>query len=220
MGHKPIQFAIASISFHTLNGGLILISVLIVPKLIAPVWNSILWLDLWKGVFHTHPIIQIWRPITYCSSKIEAWNFHHFFILVSTRCTENCKFIAFTHRKLLIVEVDKFNVCGRPLFTNPVTFEHVCTSFPVYLQGLTLVHPITNDKNFHASVPIGADYYWQFIQNHVVRDNEPTAVQSWLGFLLSGPLPLSQPAESTNPYSTVSIISCTTKVAAQSNLVM
>ena len=81
-----------------------------------------LWLDLRKGVFHTHPIIQIWRPITYCSSKIEAWNFHHFFILVSTPCTENCKFIAFTHLKLLIVEVGKFDVCGRPFFANPVTF--------------------------------------------------------------------------------------------------
>ena len=83
----PTKFAVASISIHTLNGGQIPIPVLIVPKLTAPVRNSI----------QTHP-----------------------------------------------------------------------EQFP-YLQGLTLAHPITSDENFHVSVLIGADYYWQFIQDHVVR---------------------------------------------------
>jgi len=37
----PTRFAVASISIHTLNGGQILISVLIALKLTAPVQNSI-----------------------------------------------------------------------------------------------------------------------------------------------------------------------------------
>ena len=128
----PTRFAVASISVHTLNGGQIPISVLIVPKLTAPVRNSI----------RTH-----------------------------------------------------------------------LEQFP-YLQGLTLAHPITSDENFHVSVLIGADYYWQFIQDHVVRGNGPTAVQSRLGYLLSGPLPLLQPIEAASLH--VSILSCTTTDVTQS----
>jgi len=92
----PTRFAVASISIHTLNGSQIPISVLIVPKLTAPVRNSI----------HTH--------------------------------------------------LDQFP----------------------YLQQLTLAHPITSDENFHVSILIDADYFWQFIQDHVVHSNGPTAVQS------------------------------------------
>ena len=128
----PTRFAVASISVHTLNGGQIPISVLIVPKLTAPVRNSI----------RTH-----------------------------------------------------------------------LEQFP-YLEGLTLAHPITSDENFHVSVLIGADYYWQFIQDHVVRGNGPTAVQSRLGYLLSGPLPLLQPVEAASLH--VSILSCTTTDVTQS----
>ncbi|XP_065895716.1 uncharacterized protein [Dysidea avara] len=61
-----------------------------------------------------------------------------------------------------------------------------------YLQGLQLAHPGTSDENFHISILIGADFYWHFIQDRVVRGDGPTAVESRLGYLLSGPLPLSQ----------------------------
>ena len=63
-----------------------------------------------------------------------------------------------------------------------------------YLQELPLAHPVTSDENFHISILIGADYYWQFIQDRIIRGNGPTAVQSRLGYLLSGPLPLPQSA--------------------------
>ena len=39
---------------------------------------------------------------------------------------------------------------------------------------------------------IGADFYWQFIQDRIVRGEGPTAVESRLGYLLSGPLPFPQ----------------------------
>ena len=54
---------------------------------------------------------------------------------------------------------------------------------------LPLAYPISENKNFEISILIGADYYWHFVQDHVVRGNSPTAVQSKLGYLLSGPLP-------------------------------
>ena len=58
-----------------------------------------------------------------------------------------------------------------------------------YLRGLPLAHPVTSDENFHISILIGADFYWQFIQDTIVRGDGPTAVKSRLGYLLSGPLP-------------------------------
>ena len=61
-----------------------------------------------------------------------------------------------------------------------------------YLQELPLAHPVTSDDNFHISILIGADYYWQFIQDRIVRGDGPTAVESRLGYLLSGPLPSTQ----------------------------
>ena len=60
-----------------------------------------------------------------------------------------------------------------------------------YLQDLPLAHLVTSDENFQISVLIGADFYWSFVQDSVVRGDGPTAVESRLGYLLSGPLPLS-----------------------------
>ena len=60
-------------------------------------------------------------------------------------------------------------------------------SFP-HLRGLKLAHPITNEHNFHISILIGADYYWSFVEDKIIRGEGPTAQQSKLGFLLSGPI--------------------------------
>ena len=60
--------------------------------------------------------------------------------------------------------------------------------FP-YLRRLPLAYPLTDNEKFEISVLIGADYYWQFVQDHVIQGSGPTAVQSKLGYLLSGPLP-------------------------------
>ena len=76
-----------------------------------------------------------------------------------------------------------------------------------YLKDLPLAHPVTSDENFEISVLIGADFNWQFVLDHIVRGQGPTAVQSHLGCLLSGPLPLSHPLETTNLH--IAILSCT-----------
>ncbi|XP_074658424.1 uncharacterized protein LOC141911298 [Tubulanus polymorphus] len=58
-----------------------------------------------------------------------------------------------------------------------------------YLNGLQLAHPLTyTDYSYDLSILIGADYYWQLVENETVRGNGPTAVASKLGYLLSGPI--------------------------------
>ena len=62
-----------------------------------------------------------------------------------------------------------------------------------------MAHPITREENFEISLLIGADHYWDFIEDHIIRGNGPTAMQSKLGYLLSGPLPTVQkPLSNTN----------------------
>ena len=78
-----------------------------------------------------------------------------------------------------------------------------------YLQHLSLAHPVTNDENFDISVLIGADFYWHFIQDTVVRGDGPTAVESTLGYLLSGPLPLPQSVSTSCVQ--ISSLSCITE---------
>lgn len=64
------------------------------------------------------------------------------------------------------------------------------TSLP-YLRGLKLAQPVTDDDVFEISLLIGADFFWKIVQNKVVRGNGPTAVKSKIGYLLSGPLPVT-----------------------------
>ena len=56
-----------------------------------------------------------------------------------------------------------------------------------YLQNVKLAHPPTPRSDGDITVLIGSDYYWQFVEDHVIRGNGPTAVSSKLGYLLSGP---------------------------------
>ena len=51
-----------------------------------------------------------------------------------------------------------------------------------------MAHPVTSEDNFQISVLIGADFYWTFVEDKIVRGDGPTAQQSKLGYLLSGPI--------------------------------
>ena len=44
-----------------------------------------------------------------------------------------------------------------------------------YLQGLRLANSVTADQDFIVSILIGTDYYWSFVQDHIVRGEGPTA---------------------------------------------
>ena len=63
-----------------------------------------------------------------------------------------------------------------------------------YLRELPLAHPVTNHENFEISLLVGADHYWDIVEDRIIRGNGPTAMQSKIGYLLSGPLPSTHSA--------------------------
>ncbi|XP_063411556.1 uncharacterized protein LOC134694475 [Mytilus trossulus] len=67
-----------------------------------------------------------------------------------------------------------------------------------YLHGLSLAHPVTDAESFELTLLIGADFYWNIVQDKVIRGNGPTAVSSKLGYLLSGPIPVKNNNQSTS----------------------
>ena len=67
------------------------------------------------------------------------------------------------------------------------TTDYTINRLP-YLKGLQLAHPVTVREQFEVALLIGADHYWQVVEDHLVRGPGPTAVKSKLGYLLSGPL--------------------------------
>ena len=71
--------------------------------------------------------------------------------------------------------------------------NHLCRQIQdmPHLRGLRLAHPITSDEHFAISLLIGADHYWDIVNDTVIRGQGPTAVASKLGYLLSGPLQTS-----------------------------
>ena len=50
--------------------------------------------------------------------------------------------------------------------------------------------PLTDHRQrVDISLLVGADHYWEIVGDNIVRGDEPTAVESKLGYLLSGPTP-------------------------------
>ena len=70
------------------------------------------------------------------------------------------------------------------------TINREVTQLP-YLNGLPLAHPVTSDEHFNISLLIGVDHYWDIVDDNIIRGDGPTAMGSKLGYLLSGPLPVS-----------------------------
>ena len=54
-----------------------------------------------------------------------------------------------------------------------------------HLRGLKLAHPIHEHSHMNISLLIGADFYWDIVEDRVIRGNGPTAVKSKIGYLLS-----------------------------------
>lgn len=89
-------------------------------------------------------------------------------------------------------ETVQLSVLIVPFIAAPI--QNTCrinlTNLP-HLRNLQLAHPLTDEREFNISLLVGADHYWDIVGNHVVRGHGPTAVESKLGYLLSGPM---QPA--------------------------
>ena len=62
-----------------------------------------------------------------------------------------------------------------------------------HLQNLQLAHPLAAKQEFKISLLVGADHYWDIVGDHIVRGLEggSPAVASKLGYLLSGPVHLT-----------------------------
>ena len=103
------------------------------------------------------------------------------FMLLS-KSAQNCLFLRLRSSTTISVLIV-------PTIATPLkgTAKSEITQLP-YLRGLPLAHPVTTDNDFKISLLIGADYYWDIVEDHIVRGNGPTAIASKLGYLLSGPL--------------------------------
>ena len=81
-----------------------------------------MWPDLRKGVFHTHPICQLWQLITSDWKELLPWILgsgeHHY----SWIHGELFRLICYLNTELWSPTFTELDVCGRPLFANPVTY--------------------------------------------------------------------------------------------------
>ena len=84
------------------------------------------------------------------------------------------------------------------------TIKTTLSNIP-YLKGLQLAHLVSSAENFEISLLVGADFCWDFIGDHIVRGNGPTAVSSRLGYVLSGPLPVPQSHNSLSSFLNVAV---------------
>ena len=58
----------------------------------------------------------------------------------------------------------------------------------IYLKGLKLAHPVTSNDQFTITLLIGADHYWDVVEDKIIRGAGPTAAKSKIGYLFSGPI--------------------------------
>ena len=58
--------------------------------------------------------------------------------------------------------------------------------FP-HLHGLQLANPAVSDPAFQVDILVGSDFYYSLVGGGIIRGPGPTAVESKVGYLLSGP---------------------------------
>ena len=76
-----------------------------------------------------------------------------------------------------------------PTISTPIhNSYHLPLNTLPHLKGLKLANPNCETQEFTISILIGTDYYWSFVQDRIIRGTGPTAQQSKLGYLLSGPV--------------------------------
>ena len=77
---------------------------------------------------------------------------------------------------------------------------------PIYLKGLQLAYPVTRSDSFEIFLLINADHYWDFVGDHTIRGNGPTAVSSKLGYLPSGSILTANPQQPRNTTNLVCMV--------------
>ena len=69
-----------------------------------------------------------------------------------------------------------------------------------HLKGLSLAQINVHDSPFTVDILVGADHYWDIVENEVVKGSGPTAAKSKVGYLLSGPLSNSNHSGKTSTF--------------------
>ena len=83
-------------------------------------------------------------------------------------------------------------VCYVKDICSPLNGQYINLASEKYkhLHNLKLADSDLRSGNMKVDVLIGADFYWSFVENTTIRGyhNDPIALKSKLGFLLSGPI--------------------------------
>lgn len=87
------------------------------------------------------------------------------------------------HIPVLVLVIDQIPTPPQNRF-----WQQVRTIQLPHIRGLQLAHPVMSDENFEILVLISVDHYWDIVKNTVSRGQGPTAVESKLSYLISGPL--------------------------------
>jgi hypothetical protein len=103
-----------------------------------------------------------------------------------------------------------------PEISTPLKSHHKHVGHLTYLKGLKLAHPVSGDEDFDIEILIGADHYWDVVQDEVIRDDGPTVIQSKIGYLLSGPLKTD--TEIKSPSIPISIINVMTVITQNEHI--
>ena len=105
------------------------------------------------------------------------------------RCTCKNMTIALRCKDDSIVQLTVFAV---PMICQPIAsssvFNHL-DRFP-HLDGLELAEDASANSPLDVGLLIGSDYYWEFLTGRIRRGEEgPVAIETKVGWVLSGPLP-------------------------------
>ena len=90
--------------------------------------------------------------------------------------------------KFITIECFVKNIC------HPLTSQNTTLTAHHYEHLKTLDLADSNHGNSSIDILIGADFYWSFLTNEIIRgssDRSPVAIKSKLGYILSGPSDIS-----------------------------
>lgn len=75
-----------------------------------------------------------------------------------------------------------------PLICEPLSGQNVTLASKKYqyLSNLDLADFGQSDSNLNVDILIGADYYWSLVTGRTKRGSGPTAIETRLGWVLSG----------------------------------
>ena len=71
-----------------------------------------------------------------------------------------------------------------------------CKGLTTTRERLILGHPTINGSPFTVDILIGADPYWDKVEDEIIKGPGPTAANSNLGYLLLGSLSMCNPSRS------------------------